>query len=104
MNELISSTFSEVYRGLSIQEVVCITGSQVPANKYGEIEFDGDVDIGRESDCTHIDIGRDRASHLEVHSLNYNVKTLCATYQSFSKYKSLYVYAIFLYGDRIDEG
>lgn len=81
MKELRSSTLNEAEVDPSI----------ILANRRGELVFEFDHPI-------------DRASQLVVHSRENDVKTLCAAYQSFNKYKGLYVGAIFLYGDRVDEG
>ncbi|XP_058185935.1 uncharacterized protein LOC131303168 [Rhododendron vialii] len=97
MKDLRSSTFKEVDPGLKVQDMVRISSKQLRANRQGLVEL-------RLDPHNSIDIGKDSASQLVACSTKKDVKTLCAAYQSFNKYKGLYVDAIFMYRGRDDKG
>ncbi|KAF7130423.1 hypothetical protein RHSIM_Rhsim10G0179700 [Rhododendron simsii] len=97
MKKLRSSTFKEVDPGLKVQDMVRISSKQLRANRQGQVE----LQLGPHN---AIDVGDDSASQLVACSTKEDVKTLCAAYQSFNKYKGLYVDAIFMYRGKDDKG
>ncbi|XP_059639748.1 uncharacterized protein LOC132282145 [Cornus florida] len=89
MDGLRRSTFKEPDTGLSIRDIMHNIANNiniVVANRRGNVEVDN-----------HIDIREDQPAHPDVSSPNIEVRSLCAAYQTFNKYKNCLYHDCCLY-------